>query len=355
VYPAPPAVLELALHLRFLRVERWPDSKLTQAALARALGQDVPLSPATIASWESRTAPKLPPRERVVAYAQFYATRRSLGPEPAMVPVDSFTPQEQAAHQELLEELLRLHTAARGGTTPDAFIVTRRSWHFTDSGPLTLVCAQLPKEEASRFADPDNPNYTQLGGFGDLDAMVELHGHVRAENPGMGVFYKAAPDVKADDLSGHVVIIGGIVWNDVNRRLIDLSGLPVRQEEDPAVTTGEIFSTEASSGRRKYLPEWSLETGKLMQDVGLLVRMPNPVNSNRTITMCNGIHSRGVLGAVRTLTDARLRESNEQYLARNFPGNQFGILMRVQVIEGETLTPDFHIEGTVLYQWPVKA
>jgi hypothetical protein len=55
-----------------------------------------------------------------------------------------------------------------------------------------------------------------------------------------------------------------------------------------------------------------------MEDVGLLARMPNPLNSNRTITMCNGIHSRGVLGAVRTLTDARLRESNEQYIARAF-------------------------------------
>jgi hypothetical protein len=50
-----------------------------------------------------------------------------------------------------------------------------------------------------------------------------------------------------------------------------------------------------------------------------------------------------------------LRESNEQYIARNFPDNQFGILMRVQVIEGETLTPDFHTGGTVLYQWPDKA
>jgi hypothetical protein len=89
-----------------------------------------------------------------------------------------------------------------------------------------------------------------------------------------------------------------------------------------------------------------------MEDVGLLVRMPNPLNSNRTITMCNGIHSRGVLGAVRTLTDAMLRESNEQYIARNFSETQFGILMRVTVIEGETLTPDFHTEGTVLYQWP---
>jgi hypothetical protein len=291
----------------------------------------------------------------VAAYAQFFATRRSLGPVPALVPVDSFTPEEQAAHNRLLEELLRLHSAARGGPASDAPIVARRSWHFTDSGPLTLVCSQLPREEASDLADVANPNYTQLLGFGDLDAMVELHGHVRAENPGMGVFYKAAPRVVADDLSGHVVIIGGIAWNDVMRELLDLSELPVRQEEDPEVATGEIFLTRAGNEWKKYLPHWSPKTGRLREDVGLLVRMPNPLNSNRTLTMCNGIHSRGVLGAVRTLTDAMLRESNEQYIARHFPENQFGILMRVRVIEGETLTPDFHTEGTVLYQWPVKA
>jgi hypothetical protein len=341
--------------LRFLRIEHWPDSKLTQAALARALGQDVPLSSATVASWESRTAPKLAPRERMVAYAQFFATRRSLGPPAALVPSDSFTPEEQAAYQELLERLLRLHGAARGGAAPEAPTVARRNWHFADTGPLTLVCAKLPEEEAGKLANPAKANYTQLAGFGDLDAMVELHGHVRAENPSMGVFYKAAPDVKADDLSGHVVIIGGIGWNDVMKRLIDLSRLPVRQEEDPAVETGEIFLTQAGEQPQKYLPQWSAETGALMVDVGLLVRMPNPLNSNRTLTMCNGIHSRGVLGAVRTLTDARLRESNEQYIARNFPENQFGILMRVQVIEGETLTPDLSTDGTVLYQWPDKA
>jgi len=48
--PAPPALLELALRLRYLRVEHWPDSKLTQSALARVLGGDEPLSPATVAS-----------------------------------------------------------------------------------------------------------------------------------------------------------------------------------------------------------------------------------------------------------------------------------------------------------------
>jgi hypothetical protein len=69
--------------------------------------------------------------------------------------------------------------------------------------------------------------------------------------------------------------------------------------------------------------------------------------------MCNGIHSRGVLGAARSLTDARLRESNERYIARNFRDyQQFGILMRVQVIGERAMTPDFSIAGTVLYQWP---
>ena len=353
MHPAPPALLELAQSLRYLRVQHWPDSKLTQSALAKALGKDVPLSPATVASWENRAAPKLPPRERVVAYAQFFATRRSLeSPEPALVPLDSFTSEEQAAHNELLDGLLRLHSAARGSEVP---IGARRSWHFTDDGPLTLVCARLPTEEASPLAIRSNPNHTELLGFGDLDAMVELFGHVRVENPGMDVFYKVAPEVRADDLSGHVVIIGGIGWNDVTRRLIDLSRLPVRQIEDPAVGTGEIFVTTADGGEQKYLPKWSPGTGELMEDVGLLVRMPNPLNSNRTLTMCNGIHSRGVLGAVRTLTDARLRESNERYITGNFPGNQFGILMRVQVIEGLAMTPDFSTEGTVLYQWPLKA
>ena len=355
MHPAPPALHELALQLRYLRMEHWSDSKLTQSVLAGALARQAPLSSATVASWESRTAPKLPPRDRMVAYAQFFATRRSLGPPVALVAPDTFTTEEQAAYQELLERLLRLQAAARGGAAPDVPTAARRTWHFTDSGPLTLVCAKLPKEEASPLAEPGNPNYTALAGVGDLDAMVELHGHVRAENPGMGVFYKPAPDVKADDLSGHVVIIGGIAWNDVMRRLIDLSRLPVRQEASAEVETGEIFLTQSDEGQRRYLPEWSGATGALMVDVGLLVRMPNPLNSNRTLTMCNGIHSRGVLGAVRTLTDARLRESNEQYIARNFPETQFGILMRVQVIEGETLTPDLSTEGTVLYQWPDKA
>ncbi len=351
--PAPPR-LELAARLRHLRLERWADSKRTQGELGNALGGDQGLSAATIASWESKGTPKLPPAERLLAYAQFFATHRSVATTPRLVPVDSFTEEERAAYESLRGELLRLHTAARGG--PEQ-LVAPRSWHFSDAGPVMLVCAQIPGESAGALANPANPNYTELHSYADADAMLELWGHIRMENPLMEVAYKSGAHVAADDLSGHVVIIGGIAWNEITQRILDLARLPITQREDPAVKTGEIFVAAIDGEEHQYLPNWSeSDPTKLIEDVGLLVRMPNPLNSNLTLTMCNGIHSRGVLGAVRSLTDRRLRESNERYIARNFPdGQRFCILMRIQVIEGVAMTPDLGIAGTVLYQWPTAA
>jgi hypothetical protein len=352
--PPSPALLQLAGRLRKLRLEQFKGSKLTQGDLGKALGGDRPLSTATIASWENMSAPKLPPSERMLAYAQFFATNRSVAGEPRLVPPDSFSEQEQATYEALRDELFALHNAARG-TKPE-LIVPGRSWHFSDPGPMTLICAQLPKQEAGPMADQANPNYTELLSFGDLDALVELHGHARAENPTMEVFFKHAGQVVTDDLSGHLVIVGGIGWNEITKRSLDMIQLPVTQQEVSDLPTGEIFVTNINGKEQRYLPRWSkTNPPKLMEDVGLLVRMPNPLNSNLTLTMCNGIHSRGVLGAVRSLTDARLRESNERYIAQNFADNkQFSILMRVQVIEGRTMTPDFSIAGTVLYQWPPR-
>jgi len=345
---------QLASRLRKLRAEHWgPDYKLTQGALGAALGGTDSLSVATVASWENRDNPKPPQHKWILAYAQFFATRRSIADTaPRLVPIESFTLEEQASYDSLREELLRLYAAVRG--EPEQ-VATRRSWYFADSGPVTLVCAQLPEEERGKLTSPENPNYTELLSFGDLDAMVELWGHVRMENPKMKVTYTSAPHVVADNLSGHVVIIGGVGWNDVTRRILDLTQLPVTQTDDPDSPSGEIFVADINGQERKFLPTWS-RPNKLVEDVGLLVRMPNPHNSNRTLTMCNGIHSRGVFGAVRSLTDEGLRESNELYIARNFPDSQqFGILMRVRVIEGVVMTPDFNTAGIVLYQWPTAS
>jgi hypothetical protein len=353
---AQPGVLRLAQCLRDLRERRWPEAGLTQAALAMALGSEARLSPATVSSWESAVAPKLPPRSRLLTYARFFATHRSIEEDrPRLLPLEDLTDDERDAYEALETELLGLRDAAKGPSVRDEVAVTR-SWHFSDMGPVTLICAQLPKAQTGSLADPADPNYTELLSYADLDALMELHGHIRAENPAMGVFFKLSPNVLPDDLSGHVVLLGGIAWNDKTQRLSEMTSQPVRQIEDPEVQTGEIFVVARNGIEERFLPKWGDDGSVLIEDVGLLVRTRNPLNSNRSLTICNGIHSRGVLGSVRAITDERLRDSNERYIVENFadPSN-FAILMRVAVIAGQAMTPDFHAPDCVLYQWPEAA
>ena len=353
---AQPGVLRLAQCLRDLRERRWPEAGLTQATLAMALGREGRLSPATVSSWESAIAPKLPPRSRLLTYARFFATHRSIeGDQPRLLLLEELTDDERDAYEALETELLGLRDAAKGPSVKDEVTVTR-SWHFSDSGPVTVICAQLPKAQTGSLADPADPNYTELLSYADLDALVELHGHIRAENSTMGVFFKLSPNVVPDDLSGHVVLLGGIAWNDKTQRLSEMISQPVRQIEGPEVQTGEIFVVERNGIEERFLPKWGDGDSVLTEDVGLLVRTRNPHNSNRSLTICNGVHSRGVLGSVRALTDERLRDSNERYIVENFadPSN-FAILMRVSVIAGQAMTPDFNAPDCVLYQWPAAA
>jgi hypothetical protein len=155
--------------------------------------------------------------------------------------------------------------------------------------------------------------------------------------------------------------VGGIAWNDITRRLNEILYLPIKQVKDVQIPTGEIFATEGGSGNGKqFLPVWQNDNpgtperpGVLLADVGMLARLPNPYNTTRTLTYCNGIHGRGVLGAVRCLTDPAVRDDNEQYLGETFPGSDhFAILMRVPVLGSQTISPSLKSPGVVLFRWP---
>src|SRR5579863_1878422 len=91
VAPSSPALQQLARRLRDLLEHQWPE-RLTQAVLADAFGD---VAAATVSSWENTVAPKLPPAERLKAYARFFATHRSIeGDAPVLLPVDTFSEEE---------------------------------------------------------------------------------------------------------------------------------------------------------------------------------------------------------------------------------------------------------------------
>ncbi len=336
----------LARRLRQLRQQRWPEKKLTQESVASALG--VALS--SVSSWESMTSTKTPPAFRLADYATFFATPRSVtGPEPRLLTEGELTEQEGLERDRLAAELEQLRAAAVGETAPTA---GRPSlWHFPDGGPVRLVCGKMTAPPP--YVSARNHNYMQLAAYADLDALVELFGHIRAENPEADVGFELAPRLESDDLAAHLVLLGSGALNQATERAVNLYGFPVRQVRDPEIEEGEVFEVVDETSRR-YGPKFvgNDPQGVVMEDVGFFFRTPNPNNMARTLTICSGVFTRGVYGAVRFLTDVRLRDANQAMLTDLFDdAATFGLLMRVRILDHATSTPDLRNPVTVLYSW----
>jgi transcriptional regulator with XRE-family HTH domain len=335
----------LAARLRQLRTGHWPEAALTQPQLAAALG----VGASSVSSWESVTATKIPPLSRLDGYATFFATRRSLSASALLSP-DDLTADEQAERDRLRRELLDLRGS--GQLDPGE---TRSLWQFPDDNPVRLICGELSRENRKDlFTSAKRRNYIQLQAYADLDAMVELYGHVRAENPGADVQFDLAPRLEHDDLQSHLVMLGGVAMNQGGRIMANLLDLPVTQVAIPEIGNGEVFDVVTDGVITQHGPEvWGdVAGGDLISDVGLFVRAPNPNNQDTTLTIISGVFTRGTYGAVRCLTDPAVREGNYQYLADRFDiAKPFAVLMRVPVIDHATATPDLRVSANRLFEW----
>lgn len=349
--------LRLARRLRSLRREAWPGVRITQEDLGEALGASAPL----ISSWESSRNPKTPPLDRLEAYATFFATPRSVAERPYRVLAeDQLTDEERARHEELFRELTSLRNGAQGQEPAPALTqpLARSQWHFPPDQDITIVGSAFPPEYLERlrpFTDPEAPDYVELLKFADMDALLELFGHIRAANPLSNVRVLTPDEVTTDTYTSHLVLLGGVDWNPTTTELLYRLHLPVRQlervdEDDPGG-----FEVGAGKDRQMFKPELRRIGDKveLVTDVAHFFRARNPFNAKRTVSLCNGMYQRGTLGVVRALTDVRFRDRNEQYLRARFDTDgTFSIISRVDVVLGRAVTPDWTQSENVLHEWP---
>jgi hypothetical protein len=356
----------LAGRLRALRERHWPDRRVTQRQVAEAFGGDRPLSESLISSWESPKGTAQPPPNWLQAYATFFASRRSVeGGRGRLLSDAELTGEERAVRDRLHEELLQLrfpdavdgHRTLLAGPT-DAIGGGR--WYFADQKSVTIVCARLPPQlrASMPYTDPENPDYVRSYTYADVDALIELFGHIRAVNPAIpDVRIRTVDVLEEDDYTAHLVLLGGVDWNPVTRDITRRLKLPVRQgtraDDDPYNGYFEVGAGEAA---QRFAPVLDRDGSRIIlrEDVAYFFRGRNPYNSHRTITICNGTFGRGTYGAVRALTDVRFRDRNEEYLTERFRDPLgFGILHRVAIgVKGEALTPDWTIEENRLHEWP---
>lgn len=361
--PSEPAV-ELARRLKQLRTSHWPGVVVKQEQLKAAFGVSVPL----ISSWESLKNPVAPPEERLDTYALFFATQRSIdGPKPRLLKQAELTEVERSAYETLSGELKRLRASATGDAPPRSFLmpplpdtapINLGFWRFRDDQPVTIVCGKFPETYRGdhAYTHPDSPDYVALYTFTDLDAMIEVHGHIRAANPEVYVTFAPARGerkVTRDQLMNHLVVLGGVDFNPINEEVLRSLRVPVQQYKREADPVG-AFQVSDGDQQRMHAPKLrETDEGQfLIEDVGHFVRGRNPFNQKRTVTICNGQYARGVYGAVRALTDIRKRDRNAAYIRQRFQSDEtFSLLFRVPVIRGEVITPDWTQAGTVLHQW----
>jgi transcriptional regulator with XRE-family HTH domain len=346
----------LADRLRALRGE------VPQRTVAKGLGVSVPL----ISSWETGKA--VPPAERITGYAKFFATDRSIDPKghPQLLATDELTAQEGERFRSLLTELLGLRPSTTAPPVPQmpVDLETRAPWeglwHFRDRSPITIVCAALPAELRAdeRYTSPESPDFIELYAYADLDALMELYGHLLAANPGVTVNRKLADNLNQDDITNHLVLLGGVDWNPMTRRVMTALDLPVSQEtRDDHPDVGAFRAVDADG---VHVFRSTVEAGhphpRLTSDVAQFCRGPNPFNRKRIVTICNGNYGRGTYAAVRTLTDPRFRDRNRDYLESRFGADDtYSVLAQVSVVDGEVITPDWTQDGTVLHEWAKAA
>ncbi len=233
-------------------------------------------------------------------------------------------------------------------------------WRFPVDEDITMVCSELPERLLQRLpaTDPEDPDYVELYRYSDLDSLLELHGHIRAMNPASNVHVRTGSlsSLAADEYTSHLVLLGGVDWNQVTAEVMHRIDLPIRQQERPEDSDTGGFEVVENGIRRTFRPVLRKIGNRqvLEEDVAHFFRSRNPFNRKRTITMCNGIYSRGVLGAVRALTDARFRDRNDAYVRSRFAEHDtFSIISRVQVLPGSVVTPDWTSPEYLLHEWPV--
>jgi hypothetical protein len=353
----------LARRLRELRERRWQGKRITQQRLALAMGGvSVPL----ISSWESPTNPHIPPLQRLESYAALFATERSFeGDAARLIDVRDMSDAEQQTMAELAHELRQLRNEAMRAGAPAGEparlslvheSLTAGPWRYPDEEEITIVCAQWPPDILDRipYTDPSDPDYIEGLTYADLDALIELYGHVRAANPANRVNLRIPSNFVADNSSDHLVTLGGIDWNTLTGSAIERLNLPVRQVADWGTPGGQYFEAGETEPTSQYRPVLKKSGDRMVldEDVALFARAVNPFNGERTLTICSGMYGRGTLGAVRALTDAKFRRRNAEYLRTRFgDSDSYCILSRVRILNGKALTPDWTIDEFKYFEW----
>jgi hypothetical protein len=221
-----------------------------------------------------------------------------------------------------------------------------RFWNPADHKSLFNISINLtPTETAAleetlgreRFVLKHNPlsrlvlSYDEYTGVGEAVGLYRLT--TLFKGLGKNAMLKQSRTVSAEDLKNHNVILLGSVW--VN----EWSGKNLIKEDFGSGPNATIVNYNPLPGEeREYRAKFDGETGRLIEDYGLITIKPN-ISEKNTIMVLAGTHSEGTEAAAEFLTsEDHLGRLNQRLLSLKGPSptstEYFQVLLKVKVDNG---------------------
>jgi hypothetical protein len=150
--------------------------------------------------------------------------------------------------------------AAIGGAAADRTSI----WHFPDGSRITLVSYRIPPDRRPPSADRADLNYVRYADLADLDALIDIHGAIRAYNPASQIAIIAAQDLTQQDVANHIVLIGGLTWKIANPWFSRIFPTPI-QLEDPWDRRAIVVN---DTDDRELEFKYTVTDDELVEDVG---------------------------------------------------------------------------------------
>ena len=173
------------------------------------------------------------------------------------------------------------------------------------------------------YTDPWDPDFIELYRYSDLDALLELFGHLRATNP-TSPCRASGLRISLRLMTTRDIWSCWAEWTGMMRRVrssTDCNSLSSRSagwmRHEPGDAYFEVTDGDGRSTIHRPRLDESHGRKILREDVALFARAVSPFNRKRFVTICNGMYGRGTYGAVRALTDERFRDRNARISSGN--------------------------------------
>lgn len=242
--------------------------------------------------------------------------------------------------------LQTLHRILKDQSLPSGYLSDL--WFPADTRYIHVVSSN--ESIKTNFSHPSSPNYMYLDNLGDKDALLETMVFLSRFYPRARTFIYASDDFPARHIQDNLVVIGGPgeiegEGNIICRQIMNKIDSKISYTDDCEVLLCEGKEHRASFDKNSYMT----------RDFGYFARFPNPFNSTSTVILINGIHTYGVLGAMRAFSDhpsaqINIRKILEKSQFKGIGGLAFESFFPVDIVSGEVVCPKIEMDNVLMFE-----